>query len=157
MSSEITTPPLEPYLIPESPRAEPGVEPAIPERNKIAVLASINSQTPPQQPAIRNRLRRAKPEKFTLAQAFDYFFEPSGHVSEDVNLERAVRAVGFLLHWCSNMGNDSIEGNSAHGLGHILEFTADQITQTFEDQRRELAKLRDVVRHLSEEKLSHSK
>ena len=95
-----------------------------------------------------SRLRRPQPEKFTLAQAFDYFWEPSGHPSEDVNLERAVRAVGFLLHWCSDMGNDPLEGHSAHGLGHILEFTADQITQAFGDQRRELAELRSVVQHL---------
>ena len=148
-----TDKPLEPYLIPESLC----VEPAIPKGKEIAAVASIKSRTGQQKPAIKNRLRRPQPEKFTMAQAFDYFFEPSGHVAEDVNLERAVRAAGFLLHWCSNMGNDSVEGNAAHGLGHVLEFTADQITQTFEDQRRELAKLRDAVRQMAEERSSQGK
>lgn len=144
MSSDTTSKPLEPYLIPESPC----VDPAIPKGKEISAVAAINSRTRGQKPAMKNRLRRPQPEKFTLAQAFDYFWEPSGHPSEDVNLERAVRAVGFLLHWCSDMGNDPLEGHSAHGLGHILEFTADQITQAFGDQRRELAELRSVVQHL---------
>lgn len=69
-------------------------------------------------------------EKFTLEEAFDYF-----HISEDDrdpsvssrNLERVVRSVAFLLEWCSEHGNESVEGFTAHGLARILDRCANRL------------------------------
>jgi hypothetical protein len=78
---------------------------------------------------VKNRLQRRKREKYTLEEAFNFYFTA---IDDDtlysaLNLERAVRAVAFLLHWCSETGNEPVEGNAANGLGYILEFTASQI------------------------------
>src|SRR5580704_1068815 len=98
--SEPNTPPLEPWLIPEAPKTRAPRKkvpkgPAVVITNaKIEVPASPKTPEPPAKPG---------PEKFTLAEAFDYFYSPDGDETT-VNIERATRAVAFLLHWATEMG-----------------------------------------------------
>ena len=77
-------------------------------------------------------MKKQKQERFTIAEAFDYFMAPnSGNGSSDerdaLNIERSIRAVGFLLNMCSDMGNRDMEGNAANGLGYVLNHVADQL------------------------------
>jgi len=67
-------------------------------------------------------------KQFTVAEAFDLFFnfEDDNNVLTPLNCERSVRAVAFLLHWCSEIGNKDVGGFIAHGLADVLEYTADQ-------------------------------
>lgn len=71
-------------------------------------------------------------EKFTLAEAFDYFHIPGGDFPEESSLndERCVRAVAFLLHYCSDHGNEPITAMAAEGLAHILEFAGKNVAHT---------------------------
>ena len=85
-------------------------------------------------PASRSRESQPPPgpelEKFSLSEAFDYF-----NISDDdrdpsissMNLERAIRAVAFLLEWLSQHGNESVDGFTAHGLAQILDRCADKV------------------------------
>ena len=68
-----------------------------------------------------------KPKRYTLEQAFDYFNSGPDDEFEDFNNERCVRAVAFLLHYCSEMGNENMHGYAAHGLGHVLDRCANQM------------------------------
>jgi hypothetical protein len=68
--------------------------------------------------------------KFALTEAFDYFVVPSGagELTEGAfNNERCVRAVAYLLHYCSENGNRDLDGSSAQGLGLVLEQCARRI------------------------------
>jgi hypothetical protein len=66
-------------------------------------------------------------EKYTLAEAFDYFQGPSDREQHDrLNVERGLRSVAFLLTWCSDIGNQPVDGNAANGLARILELCADR-------------------------------
>jgi len=74
----------------------------------------------------RTRAKRpAQPEKYTVAQAFDYFYGPHSSDEHDtLNDERALRAVAFLLTYCSQQGNQLLDGNAANGLARVVEFCA---------------------------------
>jgi hypothetical protein len=79
-------------------------------------------------------LEGAKPahseEKYTLEEAFDYFNIPDDEPGQcELNNERCVRAAGFLLHYCSEHGNENVHGFIAHGLGVVLEKCASNIAQ----------------------------
>ena len=45
----------------------------------------------------------------------------------DVNLEKAIRAIAYLLEWSSNIGNESPDGFAVYGLGKLLQKCADQV------------------------------
>ena len=71
-----------------------------------------------------------EPDVMTLDEAFNYYWAPNTCAdgrNSPLNLERAVRAVAFLLHWQSDIGNERVEGNSANGLAFILEEVAAQL------------------------------
>jgi len=69
--------------------------------------------------------------RYTLDEAFDYFNIPDDTHHEPntypLNHERCIRAVAFLLHYCSAHGNENVSGFVAHGLGHVLEECASNI------------------------------
>lgn len=67
--------------------------------------------------------------KYSIAEAFDYFNTPDGEQpsASHFNNERCIRAVAFLLHHCSQYGNEDVQGFIAHGLGHVLEQCASDI------------------------------
>ena len=76
--------------------------------------------------------------KFALTEAFDYFAVPNsaGELTEGAfNNERCVRAVAYLLHYCSENGNRDVDGSSALGLGLVLEQCAGKIALA-EERRR---------------------
>jgi hypothetical protein len=115
-----TPPPLDPILIPDSPAGSPS--PAV-TKSELSPVAGINKSTrKPPAPAKPRRPR--KPEKVTLEDAFDYFNVPDGADTPeltDINLERALRSVTFLLEWLSHHGNESVDGFVAHGLAQVLD------------------------------------
>lgn len=85
---------------------------------------------------------------YTLQGAFDYNDipvtgdeEPS---SSELNHERSIRAVGFLLHYCSVHGNEKVHGQILDGLGHVLDETASRIS--FSRKSGEFWRLRKAAR-----------
>jgi hypothetical protein len=84
-------------------------------------------------PKTRESVLEAKgpePQKFTLAEAFDYFNIPDHSGTPeltDINLERAIRSVSFLLYWMSHHGNEQVDGYVAHGLAYIVERCAEGV------------------------------
>jgi hypothetical protein len=71
------------------------------------------------------RAKRRAIEKYSVEEAFDYYYGPKAADAHDaLNEERAIRAVAFLLTYCSEHGNESLDGNSANGLARILELNA---------------------------------
>jgi len=84
----------------------------------------IAKKKQPRKKRIKAR-RSAQPAKYTVAQAFDYFYGPRSRGEHDaLNHERGIRAVAFLLTYCSEIGNEMIDGNATNGLARILEFCA---------------------------------
>lgn len=77
-------------------------------------------------------------DKYTIDQAFDYFYG-----SEDecnlLNSERGVRAVAYLLTYCSEMGNEPLDGDAAVGLARILNYCASDLAR-LEIRRQWLAR-----------------
>ena len=136
--SKDTSAPLEPCLIPDAPESQ--AEPLV---QRLTPVVTMGSKRKTPRAEVTNRQRRPKPKKFTLAEAFDH------ELSEAVNLEKAVRAVGFLLHFCSDIGNRDVNGWLAEGLGHVLDFTANHFTYAFRAQQDEIAKLRAAVEQLT--------
>ena len=67
------------------------------------------------------------PQKFTLAEAFSPFTIIGGEDAIDSDLERGLRAVAFLLHSLSDIGNNDVEGFVAHGLGYVIEHYTDRL------------------------------
>ena len=68
--------------------------------------------------------RPVKPQTYTIADAFQYFEIPEeddGPENSPLNNERCVRAVAFLLHYCSTHGNERVDGFIAEGLAEVLE------------------------------------
>jgi hypothetical protein len=76
----------------------------------------------------KQRPKRRAIEKYSVEQAFDYFYGPTSSDAHDkLNQERAIRAVAFLLTYCSEHGNRSLDGFAANGLARILELSATRI------------------------------
>ena len=73
---------------------------------------------------------RQEEPKCSLEEAFSWFYEFDGMDQGAVNLERGVRAVAFLLTWCSEIGNEPVDGNAANGLARILDCCADYIKRS---------------------------
>jgi len=93
-----------------------------------------NTNTPPSEPPQSGDAPpESGPKKFTIEEAFNFFLDPTGASGdwELLNIERATRAIAFLLHFCSEHGNQPVNGWTAHGLGHALELIADQAAQCF--------------------------
>jgi hypothetical protein len=66
--------------------------------------------------------------KYTIAQAFDYYYGPTGmDEHEQFNDERGIRAAAYLLSYCSQHGNEMVDGNAVNGLARILEFCASRV------------------------------
>lgn len=74
------------------------------------------------------RPRRAQPRKFTIAAAFSPFTIVSGE--EGIDVERGLRAVAFLLHSLSGIGNADVNGFAANGLAFVVEHYADRVDAT---------------------------
>jgi hypothetical protein len=123
-------PKLEPMLIPEGStkrRKKKSKGPAVVFHNTTTEAHEPPKVEVPEPPKPPEPPAEPEPTKYTLEQAFDYFYGP---VDEwELNIERATRAVAFLLHFCSEMGNEDVEGRSAAGLGHILERVAAEVAQ----------------------------
>jgi hypothetical protein len=117
--NEPIMPTLEPLLIPEGAKKR---------KKKSKTPAVVIAKPEPEVPQPPKPPADPEPEKFTLAQAFDYFYDPDGD-EITVNIERATRAVAFLMHWSSEMGNIDVEGKSVTGLGHILERIASEVAR----------------------------
>ena len=48
---------------------------------------------------------------------------------ERIDLEKAIRAVGFLLTWGSDGGNEPLSGQAVHGLAQLLDHSADTVAR----------------------------
>jgi hypothetical protein len=120
---------------PIMPTPEPLLIPQKKRRNKKskgpAVVVMAKVPEPPKPPEPPEPAAKPEPKKFTLEEAFGYFYEMdhSADVQNTIDIERATRAVAFLLHWSSNMGNAEIDGRAAAGLGHILEKVASDMAK----------------------------
>jgi hypothetical protein len=77
------------------------------ERHRNA--AGEERHDPPRDAAAPAGSRRA-PRTFTLDDAFSFYVTSDDCLESSLNLERAVRSVAFLLHWCSQAGNEPVEG-----------------------------------------------
>jgi hypothetical protein len=87
-----------------------------------------------------SEVREEKVEKYTIEQAFNYFYGPEENVEcEQFNTERGIRAVGYLLTFCSQYGNEALEGDAAVGLARILECCASELARS-KSRRQWLAK-----------------
>ena len=124
--------PLDPILVPDSP------EKATSKRKRrskpkpaVVPLAEKVPNPPPDK-------QKPEPPRFTIEDAFDYLSTPACNESELQN-ERCVRAVAFLLHYCSEVGNEEVQGFAAHGLAHILEKCASNMARAhgFQKLQRE--------------------
>lgn len=77
------------------------------------------------------KLQKQRPKqsaKYTIVQAFDFFFGPQDRdAHEQFNDERGIRAVAFILTYCSQIGNNVVDGYAANGLARILEYCASRI------------------------------
>jgi hypothetical protein len=62
-------------------------------------------------------------KKWTMEEAFDNLCETNGN-REELNLERGIRSVAFLLSYVSEDGNTEVDGFIAEGLGKCLSFCA---------------------------------
>jgi hypothetical protein len=119
-------PPLEPILIPDSPLDQENRTHAKPEsKRRPEPVAMV--QKPPK--AKKPRRTKIAVPLFTLEDAFDFFsVSPGGERTDsEFQNERCVRAVAFLLHYCSEYGNEAMEGSAAHGLGLVLQKCAGNI------------------------------
>lgn len=133
--NEPNTPPLEPWLIPEAPKTR-APRKKVP-KGPAVVISSATTGVPgppkaevPEKPTDQTSEPSDGPRKCTLEQAFNYLWQPVPDDEEkDFNVERATRAVAFLLHWCSELGNEPINGNAANGLGYILEQVASEVAR----------------------------
>jgi hypothetical protein len=127
-----TTPPIDPTADTQ-PKPSPTV---------VSIARKKARPSRPQDKRLHNG-----PKKFTLEEAFDFYYTPGedDSVYRPLNYERAVRAVGFLLHWCSEMGNRDVCGVAANGLGHVLYYTADQLKQVKANYQREIEELRSKL------------
>jgi hypothetical protein len=102
---------------------------AIPPVPKPAPRPVLVFRSPVASSAKKQQRKRAAKRRtagmYTVEQAFDYFYGPtSSDARTELNDERAIRAVAFLLSYCSEHGNQSIDGNAANGLARILELRA---------------------------------
>ncbi len=108
-------------------------KPQMPPHQEIAVIAKAE---PSKKPARQER-------KFTLEQAFDYFYTPreaNGDPREDsLNLERGLRAIAFIIHWQTEIGNEPLDGNMANGFAYLLESMAGKIEFSHESFARRFA------------------
>jgi len=85
-------------------------------------------------------------EKFTLDEAFSFFYEPfeaKHDENAEFHLERAIRSVAYLLTWSTQLGNEQPDGNAINGLARILDRAADDVA-FFARRRR---KADDTVLH----------
>lgn len=120
-------PPFVPLLTPEGAKKRKKKKPKGPA---VVIDAKTEPQAqvpePPKPPE-----SAAEPEEktYTLEQAFSYFYDVPADEERVFNIERVCRAVAFLLHWTSEMGNHDVEGRSAAGLGHILEQVASEVAE----------------------------
>jgi hypothetical protein len=92
------------------------------EAPKLATVIPIAAAA---QPDPKRRSRAKKPRKFTVEEAFSMNIEPPELAASDFHLERAIRAVAYLLHWGSDDGMTPIDGFAAFGLSRILNRCAE--------------------------------
>jgi len=52
------------------------------------------------------------------------------------NLEKAIRCVGFLLKYCSEIGNEPVNGFASFGLGYVLDRIADTTESAIRRQKK---------------------
>jgi hypothetical protein len=123
--------------------------PSRPDSKRKPTVLFAKKRKKPEKPP---RSRRPKPEKYTLAEAFDFLFNVGTDTMGVLNFERAIRAVSFLLQWCSETGNEDVQGHIANGLGYILEHTAGQFHYIRADYEREIDDLKDKVRRIEGDK-----
>ena len=90
----------------------------------------------PSEPTVPSGSEQAE-KRYTLEEAFDYFMTPPDENPDtsQINNERCIRAVAFLLHYCSNHGNDDVYGWTAHGLGYVLEQCASDVRRPDEHRK----------------------
>jgi hypothetical protein len=87
-------------------------------------------------------------QMWTLEDAFDGLCEPRGSPTptgigvindtarEELNLERGIRSVAFLLSYVSENGNAEVNGFIAGGLGLCLSFCAKESVRLFSFHRQ---------------------
>ncbi len=111
----------ESLLIPDvqaiAPVQKPAPRPVLVFRSRVALSAKKGQR--------KRAAKHRTAEKYTMEKAFDYFYGPtSSDAHTELNDERAIRAVAFLLSYCSEHGNQNVDGWAANGLARILELRA---------------------------------
>jgi hypothetical protein len=97
------------------------------------------------------RLRKAAQERYTIAEAFNFFCCPIGAPASDdeacqvFEFDRALRALAFLLHWFSEEGNKDLEGTLADQFGQMLTYAADRFSYIQAAYERKLLALRTAA------------
>jgi predicted metal-dependent hydrolase len=66
--------------------------------------------------------------KVAIEDAFSYYLEPSGVHHEEFHMERAVRAISYLLDYHTDVGNYPLDGQIANGLAASLNCIAAKLT-----------------------------
>ena len=109
--------------------ASPNGAAPTPARTESTMAAS----EPPREPGEPESTEK----KYTLAEAFDYFVTLGDEQppTSQINNERCIRAVAFLLHYCSQHGNADVYGFIAHGLAHVLEQCASEVERPDEHRQ----------------------
>jgi hypothetical protein len=71
----------------------------------------------------KSKLVKIDRNQIALQDAFDpaFQFAESNLAQAEIDNERCVRAVGFLLAYSSDFGNEPLEGEAAIGLSRILD------------------------------------
>ena len=85
------------------------------------------------------KLKARREPRFTIAEAFMPFLEPDAPADPrgperelrrvHFDLERGIRAAALLLDLLTQEGNRPLDGETATGLGRVLEFCADEIAR----------------------------
>jgi hypothetical protein len=107
-------PPLEPILIPDSPPNQENPTLAEPESKRRPELVAM-VQKPPK--AKKPRRTKVAAPLFTLEEVYEYG-QSSGRDTSD--LEKALRAMAYLLEWSSDIGNESPNSCLVHGIALTL-------------------------------------
>lgn len=71
--------------------------------------------------ATESALPENQQQRFTIEDAFNFYYEADGIEWEELNLKRAVLAVAFLLDFLSDGGNEPVDSLVANGLAAALK------------------------------------
>jgi len=92
---------------------------------------------------MKRRQRHKEQQLFTLEEAFDYYYDPGQSADDLINTKRAIRAVGFLLHYSIGSAGNFEDETIADGLARVCAEIGDDLNRVFglHDNELKLANL----------------